>query len=72
MLNDELPFIGCFTSILIMHSVRLRHVASCVDLLASENRSMARYHGLCDSASHPTISTVEWGSLFDRSIPDKA
>ena len=49
---------------LIVHNVRLRHVASRVDLLASENRSTARYHGLCDSASHPTINTVEWGLLF--------
>ena len=59
-------------SILIVHSVRLRHVASRVDLLVSENRSMARYHGLCDSASHPTVSTVEWGSLTGGSTPDKA
>ena len=55
-----------------MHSVRLKHVASWVDLLASENRSMARYLGLCDSASHPTVRIMEWGLLFDRSIPDKA
>ena len=34
--------------------------------------SMARYHGLCDSASHPTVSTMEWGSLSGKSIPDKA
>jgi len=40
--------------------------------LANENHSMARYLGLCDSASHPTISTVDWGSLFGRSIPDRA
>ena len=26
--NDELCFIGCFMSILIVHSMRLRHVAS--------------------------------------------
>ena len=71
-LNDELCFIDCFMSILIVHSVRLRRVASWVDLLASENRSMACYHGLCDSASHFTISTVEWGPLSSRSIPDKA
>ena len=24
-----------------------------------------------DSASHPTVSTVEWGSLFGRFIPDR-
>ena len=54
-------FIGYFMSILIVHNVRLRHVVSLVGLLASENRSMARYHGLWDSASHPTISTMEVG-----------
>ena len=43
-----------------------------VVLLASKNCSMAYCHGLCDFASHPTVSTVEWGSLFGRSIPDKA
>ena len=48
-------------SILIVHSVRLRRVASWVDLLATENRFMARYYGLCDSASHPTVSIMEWG-----------
>ena len=58
-LNDKLCFIGCFMSILIVHSVRLRRVASQAGLLVSKNRSMARYHGLCDSASHPTVSTVE-------------
>ena len=65
-------FIGCFMSILIFYSVRLRHVLSWIGLLANENRSVARYHGLCGSASHPTVSTVEWGSLFDRSVPDRA
>ena len=28
ILNDELYFIGCFISILIVHSMRLRHVRS--------------------------------------------
>ena len=29
---------------------------------------MAHYHGLWDSASHPTVSTVERGSLVGRFI----
>ena len=63
-------FIGCFTSILIMHSVRLSHVVSRVDLLASENRSMA-----CVILPHTPLleldqgqvigSTLEWQSLVD-------
>ena len=65
-------FIGCFTSILIVHSVRLRHARSRVDLLVNENRSMARHHGMWDSASHPTIGTMEWGSLVGRPVPEEA
>ena len=65
-------FIGYFTSILIMHSVRLRHVRSRVDLLVNENRSMAHHHGLWDSASQPTIDTVEWGSLVGGPVPEEA
>ena len=65
-------FYRCFMSILIMHSVRLRHVASWVDLLASENCSLACYHGLCDSTSHPTVSTVDCGSLIGRSVLERA
>ena len=64
--------IGYFASILIVHSVRLRHVRSRVDLLVNENRSMARHHGLWDYASHPTVGTVEWGLLVGRPIPEKA
>ena len=65
-------FIGYFTSILIVHSVRLKHVRSRVDQLVNENRSMARHHGLWDSASHPTVGTMEWVSLVGRSVPEKA
>ena len=65
-------FIGCFAAILIVHGVRLRHVRSRVDLLVNENRSMAHHHGLWDSASHPTVGTVEWGSLVGRPVPEMA
>ena len=65
-------FIGCFTSILIVHSVWLRHVRSRVDLLVNENRSMAYHHGLWDSASHPTVGTMDWGLVVGRPIPKEA
>jgi len=33
---------------------------------------MAHHHGMWDSASHPTVGTVEWGSLVGRPVPKKA
>ena len=65
-------FFDCFTSILIVHIVRLRHARSQVDLLVNENRSMAHHHGMWDSTSHPTVGTMEWGSLVGRPVPEEA
>ena len=47
-LNDGLCFISCSTSILVMHSMRSRHVWSWEGLLASWIWSIARYYGCND------------------------